>query len=98
MFQLAEVADFVKASESHVVSLTAELAKVNAMMPVEEMNLEEYFDAFPNQVSLSKYLYFSWPKIIYAFEYLFVVVTVCATKFDEFTYLILYELLGYRCF
>ena len=40
----------MKKSAVTVRNLEAELARVRAMMPVEEMNLEEYFEAFPDQV------------------------------------------------
>ena len=47
---MAHVTEFVKEAEASIQSLKAELVTVEAMMPIEEMNMEEYFDAFPQKV------------------------------------------------
>ena len=50
---MAEVEKFVKDSEAHVLDMAKQLETIRAMMPIEEMNLEEYFEHFPDQVSLA---------------------------------------------
>ncbi|XP_018018568.1 ATP synthase subunit d, mitochondrial [Hyalella azteca] len=57
------VEEFVKKMQASVVSMKAELAKVEAMMPITEMNLEEYFDAFPNHALDSFERPTMWPHI-----------------------------------
>ncbi|KAF2353478.1 ATP synthase F0 complex subunit D mitochondrial [Trinorchestia longiramus] len=47
--EMAEVAQYVKECQEQIVQMKAELVRVQALMPLEDMNMEEYFDAYPDE-------------------------------------------------
>ena len=48
--QAADVVEFAKASNARIAQLQGDLAKWENMVPVDQMTMEEFFEAFPDQV------------------------------------------------
>lgn len=53
LLQAAEVQAFIKGSEARIAKLTEELGHWEAMIPYDQMTMEEWAEAFPEQVRQS---------------------------------------------
>lgn len=60
--QLEEVKAFVEESNKRIVELQAEAEQVRATLPIPEMTMEEFFEAYPDQaINIDKPTI--WPHI-----------------------------------
>jgi F-type H+-transporting ATPase subunit d len=59
--QKADYETFVKNSKARIVDINADLAKWEAMMPVEEMNLEEALEYVPHMLGYNPNKPSLWP-------------------------------------
>jgi F-type H+-transporting ATPase subunit d len=50
-FQLKEIQGFVKQSSARIVGYEAEVARLKSLLPYEQMTMEDFKDAYPDQVS-----------------------------------------------
>jgi F-type H+-transporting ATPase subunit d len=50
-FQLKEVQEFVKQSNVRIAGYEAEVGRLKSLLPFEQMTLEDFKDAYPDQVS-----------------------------------------------
>jgi F-type H+-transporting ATPase subunit d len=46
--EMADVAQYIQQCQQRAAELKTELARVQSLMPIEEMNMEEFFDAYPD--------------------------------------------------